>query len=211
MVISFENRYIFIAVPKTGTISIQKLLLEHDPSARKYGIEIEGNKFSFGEHDTALQIKNELGKYYSQFRTFAFIRNPYSRLVSSYSFYRNGKPITPGNKNPWPARIKTAYARIIPFKLWTLTYPYKSNVEHFVDKNNNLIVDFIGTFENLDEDLASIDTSLGLDLPIEQLPHSNKSTHHSYAEYFANRNFKKYIARIIREDLNFYNKYKFNL
>ena len=60
MIISYENRYIFIAVPKTGTTSIQKLLLENDPTASNYGIQIDGQHYSFGEHDTAQQIKSEL-------------------------------------------------------------------------------------------------------------------------------------------------------
>lgn len=211
MVISLENRYIFIAVPKTGTTSIQKFLLKHDPTAKRYRIEIEGKKYSFGEHDTALQIKRELGGDYSKFRTFGFIRNPHSRIVSSYFFYKNGKPITSGNKNPWPAWIRTLYARVMPFEIWALSYPYKSNIEHFVDEKNNLIVDFIGTFENLHYDLAKIFNSLGLDLPVEELPHTNKSTHSLVKEYFRNKNFNKSVSRIIREDLNFYNNYKFNL
>lgn len=211
MVISYENRYIFIAVPKTGTTSIQNLLLNQDPTARKYGIEIEGKWFSFGEHDTALQIKNELGEYYSQFRTFAFIRNPYSRLVSSYSFYKNGKPITLGNKNPWPARIKTLYARVVPFKFWVLTYPYKSNIEHVVDENGNLIVDFIGTFENLQEDLAKIFHRINLKVSLDQLQHVNKSKHLSTAKYFTNELFDNAVRKIIQRDLNFYERSKYNL
>lgn len=211
MIISNENRYIFIAVPKTGTTSVQKLLLEHDPTARTYGIEIEGKNYRFGEHDTALQIKTELGSRYADYRTFGFIRNPYSRLVSSYFFYRNGKPITKGNKKPWPTRLRVAYARLLPFKLWALTYPYKSNRQHFLDEHGRMIVDFVGTFENLGSDLAKIFEAIGLSVPADQLPHSNKSKHSSYEDYFSNESFKRKIVRTLRDDLEFYDKYKLSL
>lgn len=211
MVISKENRYIFVAVPKTGTTSIQNLLLEYDPTAKKYSEVINGKEYSFEEHDTALRIKRILGEHYSEFQTFGFIRNPYSRIISSYFFYKNGNPITSGNKNPWPARFKIAYTRIVPLKLWALSYPYKSNIEHLVDEQNNVIVDYVGTFENLKEDLTKIFNALNLDIPTDQLRHTNKSDHSSYKKYFKNKIFRRAVNRIIQPDLEFYEKYKFNL
>lgn len=211
MIISLKNRYIFIAVPKTGTTSVQKWLLENDPSARQYAVEIGGQGYAFREHATALEIKSILGEHYPKFRTFAFIRNPYSRLVSSYFFYKNGKPITAGNKKPWPSRFKTAYAKCVPFALWALSYPYKSNIEHLVDEENNLIVDYVGTFENLEDDLRKIISAIGLNIPVDQLPHTNKSSHAKYKDYFTKHFLRKRIERVIDRDLKFYNRYKFNL
>ena len=211
MVISEINKYIFIAVPKTGTTSIQQLLVEQDPSAHKYNIQIQGKEYSFAEHATALDIKRTLGEHYSKFRTFAFIRNPFDRIVSSYFFYKNGHPITAGNKNPWPPRVRRTYAKITPFKVWALTYPYKSNIEHLIDRENNLIVDHIGTFENLSPDLNKIFSKLGLNISTEQLKHTNKSKHSSHLKYFTNKKFKKVIENRISKDLEFYEKYKFNL
>jgi hypothetical protein len=211
MIISVQNRYIFIAVPKTGTTSIQQLILEHDPSATKYSVEIEGETYNFGEHDTALQIRRTLGKRYSQFRTFGFIRNPFSRIVSSFFFYRNGNPITRGNKRPWPSRLKKGYAKVTPFKLWALSYPYKSNIEHLVDEHNNVIVDYIGTFESLKNDITKIFRAIDLDIPTDQLKHTNRSDHLSSMEYFSNKIFKKAVEKLIQRDLLFYEKYKYNL
>lgn len=211
MIISRENRYIFIAVPKTGTTSIQQLLLENDPTARRYGLKIGSKKYSFEEHDTALKIKTILGEEYAEYRTFGFIRNPYSRIVSSYFFYKNGRPITSGNQEPWTARFKIAYSRVIPFKFWAVSYPYKSNIEHFVDENKKLIVDFVGTFENLQKDLSRIFRLIDLDIPMDQLKHTNKSDHSSYKKYFDSKIFVEAVKKRIHADLDFYNKYKFNL
>lgn len=212
MVISRENRYIFIAVPKTGTTSIEKLLTKYDPSARRFGITIDGKEYSFKGHGTALHIKKELGDQYSNFRTFGFVRNPYSRLVSSYYFYKKGgKQSEERRKTKVIRELKIQSAKLVPFKLWTLMYPYKSNREYFVDENNNIIVDYIGTFENLLEDLTKIFSSINLDIPINELSHTNKTNHSSFKEYFTDELFTEMVNRSIEKDLRFYKDYKFNL
>lgn len=208
MIISYENRYIFIAVPKTGTTSIQKLLLESDPTARNYGIEINGRHYSFGEHDTALQIKSELGDLYSEFRTFGFIRHPYSRIVSSYFFYeQGGKRLDKRNKKRILRELRFLTAKVLPIKIWSVLYPYKSNKEYFIDRDGNVIVDNIGIFENLDKDFLKIADKIGIPISADKIPHSNRSKHEGKDEYFTNKLHEYLIDLKIGNDLEFYNRY----
>ncbi len=41
-------------------------------------------------------------------------------------------------------------------KYMSLLYPYKSIMKNFYHKDNKLIVEYIGVFENLKQDLSSI-------------------------------------------------------
>jgi hypothetical protein len=86
--IIFNKKYIYMAVPKTGTTSVQKYLLENDKTATKNSVEINGKYYKFGEHMTALKIKSLLGVNYQNFTIIGFVRHPYGRIVSSYFFYR---------------------------------------------------------------------------------------------------------------------------
>ena len=77
LLIDFDNyRCIFIHVPKTGGMSVRKTLF---------------TKSDLYPHLTirdyqSLLSEQEVGSYYK----FAFVRNPWDRLVSAYSFLRAG-------------------------------------------------------------------------------------------------------------------------
>ncbi len=204
MIISKKNNYIFLAVPKTGTTSIQKFLLENDSSAKKNYININGKDYRFKEHYTALEIKQILGDHYDEFMVFGFIRHPYSRLVSGYYFYKNKVQQNNMKKSPVRKYIRIYFAKLLPFKLWVLLYPYKSNIEYFIDEENNQIVDRIGIFEYLDSDFNSIINDLNIKNNRSKLSHINKSKHNHYLSYFKSTNFRNLINFKIKKDLFFY-------
>jgi len=211
MIISKELKYIYLAVPKTGTTSIQNFLLSNDSSANKNFIKIKNKSFKFGEHMTALEVKEILGDHYTNFKVIGFIRHPYGRIVSSYFFYKKGAKSWAWegreNKKPTEQKFKILYAKITPFWFWALTYPYKSNIEYFYDENNNLIVDIenIGLFENLEEHFKNIYRKNNIAFK-DNLPHKNKSKHKPEDQYFKNLFFRKIISFKIKADLAFYNK-----
>lgn len=218
MIISQQHKYIYVAVPKTGTTSIQKFLLKNDPTACKDRIEIDGREYIFRDHNSALEISKILGEKYHNFNVFGFIRNPYSRIVSSYYFYqksyyfqKNDKPKTDGHQTPWPLYFRIFFARYIPFKSWALLYPYKSNCEHLTDVNGDKIVNFIGTFERLKDDLNQIMDKLDVKVDMDELPHINKSKYCNEKEYFSPGWFKKLIRKKIQKDLAFYKEHAFKM
>jgi hypothetical protein len=199
-----------MAVPKTGTTSVQKLLLKNDKFATKDRVEIESNFYKFREYMTALEIKKILGDYYNYYTVIGFVRHPYGRIVSSYFFYKKGAKnqawVGRESKQPTDQKFKIKLAKILPFYIWALVYPYKSNKEYFVDEYDNLIVDIqnIGLFENLDDELKEILSRNDFILKNE-IPHENKSNHAGEDNYFNNRFFRWLINRKVKRDLVFYN------
>ena len=199
-----------MAVPKTGTTSVQKFLLENDKNATKNIVEIEGNLYKFREHMTALEIKRVLGVNYQNFTIIGFVRHPYGRIVSSYFFYRKGAKSWAWegreSKKPTEQKLKIKLAQLLPFHIWALVYPYKSNKEYFIDESDNLIVDLknIGLFENLGDDLKDILFKSRITLKNE-ISHENKSNHGDKDNYFKNPVFKWLINLKVKRDLEFYN------
>lgn len=214
MIISEKNNYIYMAVPKTGTTSVQKFLLSQDSTASKNSVELNGVKYRFQEHMTAQQIKDVLGNNFEKFIVLGFIRNPFSRLVSSYFFYKKGAKDwlydSGRKKQSFTAKCRVWLARGIPFHLWALLYPYKSNREYFFDSKGNLIVEHVGIFEHLNEDLKIIFEKLNLDFDVEKLPHSNVSKHDETEKYFQKNSYVR-LLKIrhpeFKADIDFYNKY----
>jgi hypothetical protein len=184
--------------------------LENDKTATKNGAEIEGKFYKFREHMTALEIKRVLGVNYQNFTIIGFVRHPYGRIVSSYFFYRKGAKSWAWegreSKKPTEQKLKIKLAQLLPFHIWALVYPYKSNIEYFFDAKNNLIVDLqnIGLFEDLEENLNEILSRSNIRLE-KEIPHENKSLHVGEDEYFNNYIFKRLIDLKVKRDLEFYN------
>lgn len=193
---------------KTGTTSVEKFLIENDSSATSNTVEIEGKVFNFNSHMTALEIKSILGKYYSQFTVIGFVRNPFSRVVSSYFFYKKGAKhwAWKGREKDRPIiqHLQIKFAKLVPFKIWALVYPYRPNKIYFLDEDEKLIVDKIGHFENLSDDLQRILLECGLNFDFSRFPHTNKSNHEEESQYFKNRIFNMAMSLKLRKDLAFY-------
>lgn len=215
MIISEKHKYIYLACPKTGTTSIEQFLLEQDPTASQNKIIIDGKSLKFKGHGSAKSIQEELQDDFNNYQVLGFVRHPYSRIVSSYFFYKNGKPMTKGSL--WNYRgnlsafmkalanlFKVYLSRIISFQLWAIIFPYKSNKEFFLDEKNEIIVQHIGLFERLNEDLEQILRNLDLNFDISKLKKINKSKHEVISTYYKNKFFTKLINLKVREDLRFY-------
>ena len=76
--------------------------------------------------------------------------------------------------------------------------PHRYQLDWFVDPNGNVLADFIGKFERLDEDWAFVAKKLGVS---ENLPHqrANPRTRH-YTEYYTPRT-RDIIANKFKVDI----------
>lgn len=205
MIYSEKNKYIFIAVPKTGTMSVQKFLIENDPSALQNQLVIGDRKVTIPNHSTAAYIKKLMGESYYNYTTFGFVRSPFSKLVSSYYFLKNGKPVNGAQGfNMLKTRLRSVTTYLLPLNLWSLIYPTKMNGYFLLDEKGNSLVDFIGKYESLDTDFKSILNKLNLELPIDQFPRINSSSHKKVDNYFRNKTLKSLVTRKFRSELKFY-------
>jgi len=184
--INHKHKFLFIHIPRTGGSSIE--------SQFNYKENKEKNK-----HWTLSDWKRTLGpEVFDEYFKFAFVRNPWSRAVSDYLFYTQGKTVTFKDfllkpNECMPNQIDPAHLM---------------EQHHFIcDENNNLMVDFLGRFESLQQDFDII--SDRINCPRQQLPHNNKSClQGSYKSYY-NQETYDIVKQKFAQDIKLFN-YKFN-
>jgi len=123
---------------------------------------------------------------------FGFVRNPWDRVVS---LYERTEALQVRNEMTFEQ-----FVNWIEYSSATCVHssPHRYQLDWFVDPNGNVLADFIGKFERLEEDWAFVAQKLGLS---EKLPHrrANPRDRH-YTEYYNSRT-RDVIANKFRVDI----------
>ena len=185
-----QLKCVFVHIPKTAGTSVTNAL---------FGSGTPGHlPLSWFQH-----IEPEK---FAEYFKFAFVRNPWDRLVSGYT-YMVGKDSKGRDTAEWIAFLK----QFASFEDFVLRWVNEENVERhktfvpqyrFVyDKHGLLSLDFIGRYENLREDYQRICDTLGGGEP---LPHANKSERIDYRQYYSARTHD-IVARVYAKDIELFN------
>ena len=187
VIISHAHRFIFFAVPKTGTQSVRQALAPHlaesdwqqhalfgharlpipELAARQHG--------HLGVCDVVPLLPAEIWKTYFK---FGFVRNPFDRFVSAYVFlFRRSLKQQPRGPEELVGDMNAALRRA-PFRRRILVQPQSKFLE---DEEGRLALDFIGRYEQLESDFEAVCRHLGIPA---SLPHSNPSEHLHYSRYY---------------------------
>ncbi len=99
MIISHRHRFIFVAVPKTGTHAVRQALREEmdEGDLEQVGLFVD-RRFPWAElaairhgHLSLRQVRPHLGEAaFGDYVKFAFVRNPFDRFVSYCAFMLRG-------------------------------------------------------------------------------------------------------------------------
>jgi chondroitin 4-sulfotransferase 11 len=178
MAVSHKDRLVFIHIPKTGGTSISLALnLRPSPQRRHLGYKNLKNKH-----------KKDISKYFS----FAFVRNPWDRVVSEF-FWR---------KSCTHLNTKKLNLEQFIHKIKDMENPHLVNQHSFIiDNQGNKLVDFIGRFEFLKRDFDIACNKANL--PEKKLPCKNKTKHKDYFEYY-NSSTRKIVAEKYAEDIEYF-------
>ncbi len=184
MIISHTHRYIFFAIPKTGTHAIRRALRPHldENDPEQVGLFVS-KSFPWPEiaaikhgHITARQIRPVLGAdAFDAYFKFAFVRNPFERFVSYCAFMARSNGLFAANPRSYMRAILTQ-ARPFDHIL------FRPQSDFVTDANGHLMVDFIGRVEHLQADYDSICDRIGL--PRSELERVNESSHRDYRDYY---------------------------
>jgi hypothetical protein len=204
MLISHQAKFIFIHVQKTGGTSIDHMLRQHFPDAVRW----------HGKHGRARDGIAEMGmERWRDYYSFAFVRNPWDRLVSWYAMIDDRRRARPFYKRwqrePFKIRIwnqVVTKGRTFEEFLDNCTEIifdrgcYKSfafnQIDYLTDANGHMAVDQVCRFENLAEEVSGIFARLGIK---DELPRRNKSEHGHYSSWYDARTRDLVAERFARD------------
>jgi len=177
-VISDKYKFIFIHITKNGGHSMAKAIFEPLIEDAIYSADLD---------------HLYCDDYYKDYFKFTFVRNPWDRMVSSWSYklsyFYKGKD----------------------FKDFLLNYAWDENGaptnKHWLDQHyhthykGNQFVDFIGKFENIYDDWDIVCQTIGLKY---DLPHKNESNHDKYQKYY-DQETKEIVESHYAKDIELFN------
>ena len=90
-IVSNKYRFIFIHIPKTGGTSIAEPDYEGGNGA--LAGYLGEQDYAQAGHIRAVGLKQRIGASWDQYFKFAFVRNPWDRLVSLYHYFLQDEPL----------------------------------------------------------------------------------------------------------------------
>lgn len=172
--ISHPDKCVFVHVPKAAGQSIEYFFLQRlglEPKSRLPLLLGPNHEPSIGPPKLAHLLARDYVKHhylsqelFDRYFKFAFVRNPWDRIVSLYKFEGFSQFV----------RFDGYVNRYLSRKLWTdqtRFWSIRPQADYVLDEQGQLLVDFIGKFENLRADFHTVCQHLGL--AGEDPPHRN--------------------------------------
>lgn len=204
MIISHAKRFIFFAVPKTGTHAVRDILRlskgeddwEQQALFGQQWLPIpEIAEIQHG-HISVPQIRPHLDQeIWTRYFKFAFVRNPFDRFISICFFLNRQNPSFRESPLAW---MKMAMKRP-QFRGRVLVTPQYWQLS---DSNADLAVDFVGRYETLQQSIDEVCERL--QLKRSTLKSKNASEHGHYRDYYDDE-LKEWVGHYYREDLAHFN------
>jgi hypothetical protein len=183
MIISALHRFIFAAIPKTGTHSVRRALREHmgPDDMEQVGLFVQ-RKLPIPElarlghgHLTLAQLRPHLPpEDFDSFFKFAFVRNPFDRFVSYCAFVTRED----GEFTRDPKRVMHEILAAPPLD-HILFHPQHSFVS---DASGALLTDYVGRVEEMQKSYDEIAARIGI--PSAALDKVNPSNRQDYRDYY---------------------------
>lgn len=200
MIISSLHRFIFVAVPKTGTHSVRQALREHMGADDLEQVRLFVSKqFPMPElaklrhgHITLQQVQPFLpaNDFQSYFK-FGFVRNPFDRFVSYCSFMTRDQDIFERD----PKAVMRHFLFTAPPHDHIL---FKPQHLFFVGADGELISDYVGRIEQMQLSYDEICRRIGI--PTRPLDQINSSRRGDYRDYY-DQQLIDGVAKLYQRDL----------
>lgn len=185
-----EKKCIFVHIPKCAGISVLQGLFGNKGAGHT---KIERYMLAFDRKDFEGYFK------------FTFVRNPWDRLVSAFHFLKKGGMTDEDRR--WSEQNLSPFETFEEFVFGWLTEANAKTEVHFEPQyrfvcypnNGPLAVDFVGKYENLDEDYAKICKKLSIDRPLSKL-NVTPGERSRYADCYSDKT-REIVGRVYEKDI----------
>ena len=202
MIVSAAHKFVFAAIPKTGTHSIRRALRDHmsPEDWEQVGLFVhrtspiaELSRIGHG-HIRLVQLKPHMTpENFASFFKFAFVRNPFDRFVSYASFITREV----GHFDRDPHKVMRYFLANPP---WNHIL-FRPQHEFVTDEQGELLTDFIGRVETMQQSYDEIAARVGI--PTAKLDVVNSSRRSDYRQYY-DQELIDGVAKLYARDLEFF-------
>lgn len=208
MLLSYQPPFLFVHIDKAAGSSIQLALQPHVAPSRPRrrwrrrlawlgSVNRLGGLYrtvEFPEHASARLVQRSLPpEVYSNLFKFAFVRNPWDRLVSRYSYLKRN------DGHPRHALVNQL-SGFDEYVEWEIRRGRMFQHTYVTDLEGRAIVDFVGRFENLEADFARACAQLRIKA---ELPKANASSHRDYRTYYSDATRQR-VAECFKSDIELF-------
>ena len=196
MIINHKRKFVFVCVPKTASTTLSKFFQKHDK------LQIEQSWFMEKWHYpiSEIQKENNVQDYYS----FAYHRNPFDRLVSSWIEFTQDK----GHLEVWSRPLVDTFKSWEDFVLnfaetsWANEIHFRPTT-YYTHNDDKQQVNFVARYDHFDTDTKVIFDSIGLD---PKLLNNNKryrktNRDKDYRTYYQNDKAIEAVAKHFDSDI----------
>lgn len=194
MLLSIRHNFLFVHIAKTGGTSVRTALQPlrwRDPwylasflcsRLSHWSHHRLGSKFP--RHAKIIAAQEMLPReFFQQLYKFTFVRNPWDLQVSSFHHIRRERPHYLGGHDDFTSFMRWKLDPERPYQYHVDTSIERQS-DYLIDLRGQLLVNFIGRYECLEDDFAAIRQQLGLGNLA--LPHKRQATdrRRDYRSYY---------------------------
>ena len=202
MIISPNHKYVFVAVPKTGTHAVRQALRPHMGAGdmEQVGLFVK-RQFPIADlakvghgHISLEQLRKFMDPAkFAEYFKFAFVRNPFDRFISYCSFITRER----GAFKTDPQKVMRRVLANPPSE-HVLFWPQNT---FLVDGEGKLLTDYIGRVETMQQSFEFIASKIGV--PAVQLDKVNATERSAYRDYY-DQELIDGVAKLYADDLRLF-------
>jgi len=209
MLLSVKHRFLFVHIAKTGGTSVRTSLQRlrwRDPWYLPMFLcsrfsHLSGHRIATKppRHAKIIAAKELLPReFFDGLFKFAFVRNPWDLQVSSFHHIRRERPHFLGGHEDFEGFLRWKLDPERPYQYHVDT-SIELQTDYLIDLRGELVVDFIGRYERLEEDFAEVCRRIGIGQ--RGLAHKRRATDREkdYRGYYSDETAELVATRFKRD------------
>jgi len=150
------------------------------------------------QHLFAKNIQLEVGTHiFDDYFKFSFVRNPWDKAISQFHYMRHRADL----REFVGMDLDDSFHKYLALIQKKTHVQWDEQYKFIYSDDDELMVDFLGRFENFEQDVNTLVEILGVKM--SSIPHSNRTHHRPYYEYYDNE-ARELVRMIYKRDITLF-------